>query len=325
MNPRLRARFERQNEEELRMTRRQRDELARLLPEGRVRFDELMSLHTSIGIGGPAEAFVEAENIETLKKVMEWALAEKLDWRFFGGGSNTLVRDGGLRGLVIKLAGEFNSMSVERESGGEVFVTVKAATPTQKFVRWCSENGFSGAEKLAGIWGTVGGNIATNAGNDAGAASDLVEEITIVTRDLRELTMKKSALKFEYRGLKIPSTSVIVRALLKFKKTSPEEVAGLIDAHMKKREATQPVGQKSLGCIFRNPGKTPAGVLIEEAGLKGVRVGGARVSPVHANFIVNEGRASARDVSVLVSLIRERVKENTGITLETEIEIIGKA
>lgn len=306
------------------MTRRQRDELMGLLPEGRVRFDEPMSLLSSIGAGGPAEAFVEVENIETLKKIIEWAASEKLDWRFMGGGSNTLVRDGGLRGLAVKLAGEFDSMAVERELGDQVFVTVGAAVSTQKFVRWCGEKGLLGAEKLAGIWGTVGGNLATNAGNDAGSVSDLVEEITIVNRDLREITMKKSALRFEYRSFKIPGTAAIVRALFKFKKSEAAEVQNLIDTHMKKREDSQPVGQKSLGCIFRNPGKTPAGVLIEEAGLKGVRVGGARVSTVHANFIVNEGRASARDITVLVSLIRERVKENTGIILETEIEIIGR-
>lgn len=305
------------------MTRRQRDELTSLLPEGSIRFDEPMSLHSSIGAGGPAEAFVEVENIETLKKIIEWAASEKLDWRFMGGGSNTLVKDGGVRGALIKLGSGFDMVEVERESGDEIFVVAGSSLPTHKFVNFCSERGFGGIERLAGVWGTVGGNLATNAGNDAGSVSDLVEEITIVNRDLRELTMKKSALRFEYRSLKIPGTAAIVRALFKFKKLEAAEVQNLIDAHMKKRETSQPVGQKSLGCIFRNQGKTPAGVLIEEAGLKGVRVGGARVSTVHANFIVNEGNAKARDITVLIGLVRERVKENTGIILETEIEIIG--
>lgn len=323
LNPRLRARFERLSESEKRMTKEQKAELCALLPDGRVRLDEPMNAHSSMGVGGPVEAFVTVENVEEIKKVIVWSVERNIDYRFFGGGSNVLVRDGGLRGLAIRLGDGFDSIDVDRQSGDEVFVKVGAATSTQKAVRWAAEQGFSGMEVLVGVWGTVGGNIVTNAGTANGAIGDIVEEITIVTKDGRELTTKRSALHFEYRSLKLPRTAAMISVLIKLGKSSPENVRATVDAAIEKRNSTQPSVARSLGCIFRNTGKTPAGMLIEDAGLKGVRVGGARVSGVHANFIVNEGKATAKDVTVLINLVRERVRENSSITLETEIEIVG--
>lgn len=307
-----------------RMTREQKEELLHLMPEGRVLFDEPMLRHSTIGIGGPAEAFVLIEDIEDLKRIVGWAMERTIDYRIWGGGSNTLVRDGGIRGLVISLGSAFGAISVERTSGDDVFVSVGASTPTHKLMNWCLEKGLSGIEMLSGCWGTVGGNLVMNAGTGGASISDAVEEITIVDREGRELTMKKAALRFEYRSLKLPKTMIIIRALLKLKQSSAEDVKAKVDERTKHRKKVQPMGVRSLGCVFKNPGKTSAGLLIDEAGFKGVRVGGARVSAVHANFIINEGKATARDMVVLMNLIRERVKDQTGTVLEPEIIVIGE-
>lgn len=295
-----------------------------LCPQGQVLFDEPMSRHSSMGVGGPAEAFFVADSVGELKSAVAWAMDRAIDYRFWGGGSNMLVRDGGLRGMAIKLGGGFDFVKFERGDDGEAFVSAGAATPTRKFVEWCAGEGLAGIEALAGCWGTVGGNLLTNAGTDAGSMADFVEEITVVDREGRELTMKRAALKFEYRELKLPKTMAVVRALFKFRRSNPEEVKAAVVERMAGREETQPTGVRSLGCVFKNPEKPAAGVLIDEAGLKGIRIGGARVSSVHANFIINEGKATARDVCVLMSLIRERVKEQTGIVLEPEIEVVGE-
>lgn len=324
MNPRLRARFERRREEAVRLTREQKDELAEIVAGGRVLFDEPLKNHSSIGIGGPAEVFVVIENIDGLKNVVQWALERNVEYRFWGGGSNVLVRDGGLNGLVIKLGESFNSVAIDRVIDDDVYVTASAATPTKKLVSFCIENSLAGMSALAGIWGTVGGNLMTNAGTHKGAIGDFVEELTIVDKNCRELTMKKGALNFSYRSLRLPKTAAIVRALFKFKRAEKGAAIKEVNEILERRKTSQPVDVKSLGCIFKNPGKSFAGMLVEDAGLKGVRVGQARVSQIHGNFIVNEGNATARDVVVLINLIRERVKEQTGIVLETEIEITGK-
>lgn len=289
-----------------------------------VKFDESLSRYTTIGIGGPAESFVVVDSVDELKTVLDFTSEQMIDFRILGGGSNTLVKDGGLRGLLIKLGDGFDTIVVERAIDDDVYVSVGSATSTRRLVKWAADEGLSGLEILAGVWGSVGGNLISNAGTGEGSIGSVVEELTLVSREKRELTMKKQALKFEYRSLKIPRTATIVRTLLKLTRSTPSYVHSKVATLIEKRRATQPMGVKSLGCIFKNPPKTSAGILIEDAGLKGVRVGGARVSSVHANFIVNEGNSTARDVIVLMNLVRERVKESSGIVLETEIEIIGE-
>jgi len=305
------------------MTSEQREALKALLPEGQVLFDEPMSRHSPIGVGGPAEAYVEVADEQELKCIMEWADERGTDYRFWGAGSNTLVRDKGLGGLVIHLGKGFDHVVVEREDADCVYVSVGAAVSTPRLVRWCTDNGLSGVEPLAGIPGTVGGNILTNAGTSTGRISDVVEEMTMVNRERRVLTFRKAALRFEYRQLRLPRTAAVIRVLLRLKRDDPHAVSGRVQEVMKGRQDSQPQGVKSLGCVFRNPGKTSAGMLIEDAGLKGVRVGGARISTVHANFIVNENSATSKDILVLMNLVRDRVKEQAGISLEPEIVVVG--
>lgn len=306
----------------------QKNELVAIALDG-VRFDERMAPHSTIRIGGPVDAFVLPRDIETLKSVMRWAVESEIPHLFLGWGSDTLVRDGGVRGVVINTAQGFKRIEIACESGDDVFVTAESGVSTSTLVHFATENSLSGVEGLAGIPGTVGGNIITNAGTSLGSISDVVDEITIVDRQLKELTIKRKALEFSYRRLKLPRSTAVIRTLLKLRRGNCQEIKQKIGVFLEKRRQTQPVGVLTLGCIFKNPQKdgkksSSAGGLIDEAGLKEIRVGKARVSDVHANFIINEGGATARDVEVLIGLIRERVKEKFGILLEPEIHVVGE-
>lgn len=301
-----------------------------------VRFDEPLAGYSTMRIGGPADAFVAPRDVETLKSVMRWAADNDMTYIFLGGGSDTLIRDGGIRGVVIRLKDGFEHLGVSHESGEDVFVSAQAGVPTGTLVRFTKEKGLKGIEGLAGIPGTVGGNVITNAGTSLGWISEVVEEIAVVDRQIRELTIKRKALEFSYRRLKMSRSTAVVRALLKLKRDDPAAIEKRMNDLLEKRKATQPYGQPTLGCIFKNPGNesrvtrdasrvVSAGALIDEAGLKGVRVGKARVSEIHANFIINEGGATAKDVEILIGLVREHIKEKFGILLEPEIRIVGEA
>lgn len=273
-----------------------------------------MSAHSPIGIGGPAEAFVIAGGVEELRRVIGWAMENAVDYRFHGSGSHTIVRDGGLRGLVIALGETFQAIEEERVSGEEHYVQVGAAVPVSRLLAWCAENGMTGLDALAGCRGTIGGTLLTNAGVACDALADLVSEITVVNREGRELTMKRAAFRAEEGRLRLPRTMAIVRALFLLRREGS-------DAPRAVRSEEQE--EASLDNIFRNPGRTAAEILIEETGFSGVRVGGVRVAPAHANRIIGEGRAMARDAIILMNLIRERVREQTGTALELNIEIVG--
>lgn len=291
------------------MTREQRGSLSALVPSGRVRFDEPMAGHGAFGAGGPAEAFVVAEEVGELRAVIAWAMEHGVDYRFWGGGSRTLVRDGGVRGVVVALGGAFSAVAVDRLSGDEVFVSAGAAARLEALAGWCAKQGLAGAESCAGRRGTIGGHLmAPDGAGDP--LCDRVEEITVVDREGRELTMRRTALRREGGRLRLPRTMAIVRALFRFGR-------GGVD------DASPPSPERSFENVFASAGRTPAEVLIEEAGVGGVRVGGARVLAAHPNVIVNEGHATARDAIVLMNLVRERVREQTGIALELKIEVIG--
>jgi UDP-N-acetylmuramate dehydrogenase len=298
------------------MTREQREGLAALLPEGRVRFDEPMSQHSAVAAGGPAEAFVCTATVEELRRLLAWAQEQAIDYRFWGAGSATLVRDGGLAGLVIALGEEFDGTVVERQSEAECVLRVGAATRAAALLTFCEAQMLSGMEPMARERGTVGGALCSS----AGIAEETLLELTMVTKEGKELTLTRSGLRFEEGRLKIPQTAVIARVQLR---AVPRPAGDA--AELRVCEAAEEL--ESLPCltrVFTAPCKTGASVLIEEAGLAGVRVGMARVSARDANTIVNEGRATARDIVVLMNLMRDRVREHSGVTLEPAIEVVGE-
>ncbi len=299
------------------MTREQRDSLIGLLPPGAVLFDEPMARHSSLGAGGSAEAYVRVEDTAELIRLLGWALENVVDYRFFGFGSATLVRDGGVSGLMVKLGSGFKAADLERQQGDDVFVSAGAAFRSKDLANLCAARGLAGAEPFGEFDGTVAGALFAKGGETTPAFAPAIEEVTIVTKEGRELTLRGQALRFEEGALKIPRTSAVVKILFKLKAAA--------DARSHdETSADDPGSQMRLARIFASPCKTKASVLIEEAGLCGVRVGGARVSNRDANSIVNEGQATARDVAVLMSLVRDRVKDETGITLTPLIDVIGE-
>lgn len=323
-SPRLRARFERQKEEEIRLTREQRAELANLLPPERVFVDEPMSGHSAVKVGGSAEALVTVNDIAELKRVLEWIGDKNVDYAFWGRGSKTLVRDAGARGLIIRPAGEFDFICLSEDTPDAVLVSAGSATEIDGLVRWCSNRAIAGAWHLLTAGGTLAGCLVTGAAGEDCSAAGMVEEVTIVGRDGKELTLRGSSLHFEGCGLKVPRTSCLVRAILRLKRGEKDDIAKRVGDALKKREEIISSGVGFIAKVFRNFERTTAADLIDDAGLKGVRIGGARVSNADANAIVNEGNATARDIAVLMNLIKDRVKQQTGILLEPAVSIIGR-
>jgi UDP-N-acetylmuramate dehydrogenase len=320
LNPRLRAKLERQSELERRLTREQKDELAKALPKGQVLFDELSSHHSIARAGGAFEAFAVVRDIKQLKRVLEWCEAHTADYRYWGEGAFTLVRDGGLPGLVIKLGDGFQGIAIERTNDDDVFVAVGAAVGPREIVSFCETEGLSGFETFASAQGTIGGLLCASSMPDGWLLEGLVEELTMVTRDRKELSLKTQALRFEEGRLKIPRTAGIIKVLLKLKRSTTADVARGVEKYLRASDGDVP----RFAFAFSSPVKAHAAVLIEEAGLKGVRVGGARISQQNACSIVNEGEVKARDIAVLLNLVKDRVKQSSLVALDATIEVIGE-
>ena len=289
-----------------------------------VLFDEPMKSHTWIAVGGSTPALVRPKDASELKSVLEWCRSRNMNWYYIGRGSNLLISDKGVNGLVISLERGFSKFGIEYERDGNIYAYAEGGVSTTAFISYLSEEGLSGLEFLAGVPGTIGGNIMTNAGSKKESVGDIVEEITVIDRHGKEITLRKPSIRFSYRRLHLPRSVAIKKVIFKLTKDNSETIRERVESNLSKRKETQPQGVRTFGSTFKNPNKRYAGKLIEEAGLKGVRVGGARVSTKHANFIVNENNAKAKDVLVLMNLIRQRVKERYGVLLEPEVHVIGE-
>jgi len=300
----------------------------------RILKNEPMSRHTSWRTGGAARQYIQAESLSALASFIATLPAdEKLLW--LGLGSNTLVRDGGFNGTVIATQGLMSQLSIvdedgldaegpEEEGPEETRVYVGAGVSSAKLARFCSKNKLSGAEFFAGIPGLVGGALAMNAGAFGGETWPLIVEVETLNRK-GEIT-KRSANEFEYgyRQVKGPAEEWFVSATLKLKKQQLKNNTIDIKQLLTKRALTQPTGVASCGSVFRNPQGHYAAKLIEDCGLKGQRIGGAVVSTKHANFIINENKASAADIESLITLVQKTVKDKHGVLLQTEVRIVGE-
>lgn len=292
----------------------------RKIVKGEVKFDEPLSKHTSFGIGGPADYFITSQDIEDLKKIILFSRKMKLPLKVMGRGTNLLVQDRGVRGIIIKLGKDFEGIKF---SGDHLLAG--AAVRLSTLIKLAASKGLGGLEFAVGIPGSLGGAVATNAGTETFSISQRLISIRVISGEggLKELKVKD--LNFDYRRCPLQKNSIILDAKLKLEKKKEESILKEMNSFLKKRKETQPLGTANAGCIFKNPDiKTPAARLIEEAGLKGRRIGRASVSKVHANFILNLGKAKAKDVITLMEVIEEEVKEKTRIILEPEIEIWGE-
>jgi UDP-N-acetylmuramate dehydrogenase len=287
---------------------------------GRVALDEPMSRHTSWHVGGPAEIFFEPKDRSDLADFLRTLPADAPLW-WVGLGSNLLVRDGGLRGAVISLHGALSDL----ERRGETEVWCEAGVPCARIARQCVKWGLGPAEFFAGIPGTLGGALAMNAGAFGGETWRHVRNVEVIDRSGTIRLRNASEYRVSYRHVEAPIVGeAFLGATLHFEQregVSNETIRDLLV----ERKQKQPIGEWSCGSVFTNPPGDHAARLIEAAGLKGTRIGGALVSPKHANFIVNEGEATAADLEQLIHHVRDTVMQRFGIHLNTEVRIVGEA
>lgn len=287
-----------------------------------LKFVEPMKAHTSLGIGGPADVFITPEDPGALSHVIRVSRQSGIPVVTVGGGTNLLVGDRGIEGVVVCMAA-FKDMDVREDSDGAI-VRAGAGLRLQRLVDLSKNNGLTGIEGLAGIPGQVGGAIAGNSGAFGFEIKDTVLNITLMDPEGKIRTVDKGQINFGYRKTDIPEAAVILSAELRLGKNNPQAVSERINGFLKEKKTGQPLGQRSAGCVFKNPGDRSAGRLIDEAGCKGMRVGGIEVSSVHANFFVNTGEGSADDFLRLMDKVSQAVKAAFNIVLEPEIKIIGK-
>jgi UDP-N-acetylenolpyruvoylglucosamine reductase len=295
-------------------------ELARCVSEATViRCDEPLAKRTTLRVGGAADIYVEPANEEDLAGVMRFCADHRLAFFVLGRGSNLLVKDGGFRGVVICLSQpHFSAIEIDGER-----MRCGAGTRLKTVAIEAKRAGLAGVEFLEGIPGSVGGALRMNAGAMGGAMFDAVESVRMMdfAGSVRERNVRE--LQVEYRSCPAFKLHIALAATLRVKAAAREMVEQRMNECSRKRWQSQPAAP-SAGCMFKNPASIPAGKLIDELGLKGTRIGGAVVSLEHGNFIVNVGGATARDVLELIGLLKKRAREERGIELQTEVEIIGE-
>lgn len=285
----------------------------------RVRFDEVLAPYTSWKVGGPADAWIVVENERELAELMRFCHRRKMPWFVLGSGSNLLVGDGGIRGVVLRLAGEFASIVVTHDDA-RVVVHAGASANMALLTSKAASAGALGVGSLAGIPGSVGGSLRMNAGTDR-EIGDFVREVWVQSPakpDPRAVTVQ-----YFYRHTSLARDAIVSRVTLAFERGDPAAVRDEMLARLVRRKRTQPIAMPNAGSCFRNPEGDKAARLIEQAGAKGWREGGAQVSPLHANFINNVGNASAKDVASLLARVRRAVADRFGIELQLEVHLVG--
>ncbi|MCD6294537.1 MAG: UDP-N-acetylmuramate dehydrogenase [Deltaproteobacteria bacterium] len=307
------------------MNVRQKTALEQLTGDG-LRFHYPMHQLTTYKVGGPVEALWEARDLETLKKVIRYLSLEGIPYGTLGKGSNLLVKDDGIDGVMILLKG---SLAVIKESAEKSLVWAGGGVHLTDLMRWCRQKGMSGLEFLAGIPGTAGGAVAMNAGAFGQKIDERIKALQFVLPGGTQIEKNRSELKFSYRRLHMEEGRLVTNTCFCLDRDTPEAVSEKMGGFLKTRKQTQPLEYPSAGSVFKNPPGAPfstpgAGRLIEKAGLKGKRIGGAMVSEKHANFIVNDGGATAGDILMLIDLVCLEVKRMSGINLELEIRVLGK-
>jgi UDP-N-acetylmuramate dehydrogenase len=289
-----------------------------ILRASRVAFekDSPLSRMTSVGVGGPADYLVRAAEIPSLAQALEGLTGEGIPVAFLGAGSNLLVSDAGYRGVVVSLADLPGEVGVEEDR-----IRVGAGARLPVLVNRLTRLGLAGLEWAEGIPGTVGGSIRMNAGAFKESMQSSVREVTLLDRHGRVERVAVAPTDFIYRGAPFVGERAVVEAVLQLARRTPEEIEKVLLPIRSHRRRTQPQGVRSSGCVWKNPPGSHAGRLIQEAGLKGTARGGARISEIHGNFIVNTGGATFADVMGLADLIRERVLQSAGVTLEMEVVV----
>ena len=300
-----------------------RQELERLMGGGAL-FDEPLSRHTSMGVGGCADALVFPGNREQLRDLISLLKREGIPYVPVGNWTNLIVRDGGFRGVIIGLK-RMNDSKLFQDPSGDLLLEAEAGASLSDLVNQSATEGLTGLEFCAGIPGSVGGAVIMNAGAYGREIKDVLEKLTLMDVRGSERTWPCGQLQFEYRRFVLPEKdAVILDATFRLSRSNKELVREKISEIRGIRRGKHPLEWRSAGSVFKNPPGLPAGKIIDELGLKGLQIGGAKVSEKHGNFIVNVGEAKARDILDLIRTIQDKVLREKGIHLEAEVITIGE-
>lgn len=284
---------------------------------GSVFFQAPLREYTSFKIGGPADVVVEPADIEDVCLVVQQARARRIPV-FVLGGTNLLIRDGGIRGIVMSLV---RLRGMREESESILYAEGGVGMPT--LIGYAIRHSLAGLEWAAGIPGTVSGCVVMNAGTKLGEMKDSVKAVRMVNMKGQVVDVEATQVRFEYRRALLPR-GIVVGVWLQLKQGVRSEIERVVKDYLHYRRDTQPLAMPSAGCVFKNPPNDSAGRLIETVGLKGARVGNAEVSMKHANFIVNRGQASAADVTTLIGKVRSAIRRRAGVRLDLELKIVGE-
>ncbi|MDQ0972783.1 UDP-N-acetylmuramate dehydrogenase [Neobacillus niacini] len=288
---------------------------------GKVKRNERLSQHTTMKIGGPADIFIEPASLENIQKVMTFLKEREIPWRAIGRGSNLLVSDKGIEGVVIKLGSGLDHLTISDSK-----ITVGGGHSLVSLSTLISKKGLSGLEFASGIPGSVGGAVYMNAGAHGSDISKILTKAHILFDDGSMEWLSNDEMEFTYRTsvLQKKRPGIVLEAEFQLTKGDKTAIVSQMQKNKDYRKETQPWNFPCAGSIFRNPLPNYAGKLIEDAGLKGFQMGGAKISEMHGNFIVNAGNATAKDVLDLIQYIKDTILNLYGIKMETEVEIIGR-
>ncbi len=289
------------------------------LIEGRVLFDAPMRRFTSIRVGGPVDSLLFPKDASELARILQFATKKKIPLMILGKGTNLIVRDRGFRGWMVSLTQGLRRIRLEKD-----VVEADSGLPLHRLVQFTIKKGLTGLEPFFGIPGTVGGGLAMNAGAWGAELKDVLLSLTLMKENGEVVERSREKLNFSYRNLELPRSWVILRGRFQLRKGKKEEILEKVKSYSEMRKRTQPLDYPSAGSIFKNPKEGPAGKWIEEVGLKGFRIGQAMISDLHANFIVNLGKATAEDIIQLMELVEKRIYEEKGISLEREVKVVGE-
>jgi UDP-N-acetylmuramate dehydrogenase len=290
---------------------------------GEILFDEPAGRHTSIGVGGPIDALLFPEDEREITEVVHFLRRRQVPFLPVGNWTNLIVRDGGFRGALISLA-RLSGLNLREEGKDGVLLLAGAGCLLSELVSLAVREALTGMAFCAGIPGSVGGAVRMNAGAYGGEIKDIVESVSLLDTSVVIRSAAREELPFAYRNLDLPAETIIIGAAFRLRRGNGKMIAEQVRKIIGIRMEKHPLEFRNAGSVFKNPRDCPAGKLIDESGLRGLRIGDAQISEKHGNFIVNRGQATAEEILRLIALIQRQVFERTGHALETEIRIIGE-
>lgn len=295
--------------------------LREIIDEKRIFLDEPMSRHTTFGVGGNADVLVKPVNASEIQAILQWCGKQGLSYYVIGNGSNLLVGDKGIRGVVIQIGNEFSQLEIRDHNT----IWVQAGCMLSKVANLAMKEGLTGMEFASGIPGTIGGAVMMNAGAYGGEMKDIIDCVTLLTPDGEILVLSQAQMKFGYRSSIVSEKDYIVlEVCLQLQSGNSQTIAEQMRELNEARREKQPLEYPSAGSTFKRPEGYFAGKLIQDAGLAGYRIGDAQVSEKHCGFVINRGQATAKDIEAVIQEVIARVQEQFQVTLEPEVKKIGE-